>query len=224
MKYRIYVVEDDLALQELYTYSLENEFECSCFDDSSSFYTALKKELPHLIILDIMLPEDDGFSILKYLKENSNTSSIPVIMVSAKDSEIIKVKSLNMGADDYISKPFGILELIARIKANIRKHSEITNELFEYKDILIDHTTHTITICGNPVSMTLKEYNLLYMLSENSNRVNDREAIFARVWGESFIGETRTLDVHIKDLRRKLNENNSEVEIQTIRGVGYLLS
>ena len=223
-KNKIYVVEDDPALQELYTYSLEEEFLCVCFDDASSLYLALKKDTPNLIILDIMLPGDDGFTILNHLKTDRTTSSIPVIMVSAKDSEIVKVKSLNMGADDYMSKPFGVLELIARIKANIRKYTDSLGETFIYKDISIDHSAHTITVCGNEVPMTLKEYNLLTMLTENAHRVNDREAIFARVWGESFIGETRTLDVHIKDLRRKLKENNSEVEIQTIRGVGYLLS
>lgn len=224
MKYKVYVVEDDVALQELYTYSLEEEFECSCFEDGKTFFSSLKEEYPHIIILDIMLPEDDGFSILKRLKSDKNTSSIPVIMISAKDTEIVKVKSLNMGADDYISKPFGILELIARIKANIRKHSDVLVDPFIYKDIVIYKSTYSVTIGGNSVSMTLKEFNLLLMLSENANRVNDREDIFAKVWGESFIGETRTLDVHIKDLRKKLKECNSEVEIQTIRGVGYLLT
>ena len=224
MKYVVYVVEDDSALQELYYYSLEDEFECSCFDNAKAFFDALKENLPHLIILDIMLPESDGFTILERLKADIVTSSIPVIMVSAKNSEIVKVKSLNMGADDYIAKPFGILELIARIKVNIRKYNLSSADSFTYKDICIDHTTHSITINGAAVGMPLKEYSLLLLLCENAHRVNKREEIFARVWGESFMGETRTLDVHIKDLRRKLKENNSEVGIQTIRGVGYLLS
>ena len=223
MKQKVYIVEDDASLQELYSYSLEEEFECVCFDDGKTFFEYMKDSYPHLIILDIMLPQEDGFSILNRLKSNKNTSAIPVIMISAKDSEIVKVKSLNMGADDYISKPFGILELIARIKANIRKYSEASLDTLVYKDIFIDHTTHRISINNNIVNMTLKEYSLLSLLCENANKVNEREVIFNKVWSEDFIGETRTLDVHIKELRRKLRDNNSEVEIQTIRGVGYML-
>ena len=223
MKQKIYAVEDDTALQELYTYSLENEFDCRCFDDGESFFEAIEKCLPDLILLDIMLPGDDGFTILSKLKEEKVTSHIPVIMVSAKGEEISKVKGLNMGADDYIAKPFGVLELVARIKANLRKNSKATIESIVYKNIAIDFSKHQITVNGKPIQTTLKEYNLLCLLCENAEKVQEREIIFNRVWYESFIGETRTLDIHIKELRKKLSESGSRAEIQTIRGVGYMM-
>ena len=222
MKQRIFAVEDDATLQELYVYSLENEFDCRCFDDGESFFAALSNTNPDLIMLDIMLPGDDGFTILSRLKADKSTANIPVIMVSAKGEELSKVKGLNMGADDYISKPFGVLELVARIKANLRKNGKAT-ESVEYKDVLIDNSRHCITAAGKQLQTTLKEYNLLSLLCENAEKVQTREIIFSEVWGDSFIGETRTLDIHIKELRKKLAEAESEVNIQTIRGVGYML-
>ena len=222
MKQRIFAVEDDAALQELYIYSLEAEFDCRAFDEGESFFAALQSNLPDLILLDIMLPGDDGFAILARLKADKSTSHIPVIMVSAKGEELSKVKGLNMGADDYISKPFGVLELVARIKANLRKNGKAT-ESVEYKDVLIDNSRHCITAAGKQLQTTLKEYNLLSLLCENAEKVQTREIIFSEVWGDSFIGETRTLDIHIKELRKKLAEAESEVNIQTIRGVGYML-
>jgi len=223
MKQTIYAVEDDIALQELYTYSLENEFDCRCFDDGESFFAVVSKSLPDLILLDIMLPGDDGFMILAKLKASKVTSHIPVIMVSAKGEEIAKVKGLNMGADDYITKPFGVMELVARIKANLRKHSKTTAESVAYKDIFIDFTRHQVTVNGKQIQTTLKEYNLLCLLCHNAEKVQDRETIFSEVWGDSFMGETRTLDIHIKELRKKLSEAKSVAVIETIRGVGYIL-
>jgi len=222
MKQIIFAVEDDAAIQELYTYSLENEFDCRCFYDGDSLFNALAKSLPDLILLDIMLPKDDGFTILSRLKADKSASLIPVIMVSAKDEEILKVKGLNMGADDYIAKPFGVLELVARIKANLRKSSKAVDTIV-YKDIIIDFSKHQITVNGKHVQATLKEYNLLCMLCLNAGKVQEREAIFSEVWGDSFIGETRTLDIHIKEIRKKLAEACSEAAIDTIRGVGYIL-
>jgi len=222
MKQRIFTVEDDAALQELYIYSLENEFDCRTFDEGESFFAELRNNLPDLILLDVMLPGDDGFTILTRLKSNKSTSHIPVIMVSAKGEEMSKVKGLNMGADDYISKPFGVLELMARIKANLRKNGKPT-ESIEYKDLLIDNSRHCITAAGKQLQTTLKEYNLLSLLCGNAEKVQTREVIFNSVWGDTFIGETRTLDIHIKELRKKLAEAESEVNIQTIRGVGYML-
>jgi two-component system alkaline phosphatase synthesis response regulator PhoP len=220
----IYIVEDDSSLQELYQFSLENEFECTCFDDGDSFFEQLNNgDQPDLVLLDIMLPGDDGFAILSKLKGDKTTCDIPVLMVSAKGEEVSKVKGLNMGADDYIAKPFGVLELIARIKANLRKKGKEAVKGSSFKDIFIDHAKHRITANGTPLQMTLKEYNLLKLLCENADQVQSRESIFFEVWGDSFVGESRTLDIHIKELRKKLSEAGSEVVIQTIRGVGYML-
>ena len=225
MKQLIYAVEDDISLQELYKYSLENEFDCKCFDEGESFFDAVLKNPPDLILLDIMLPGDDGFMILSQLKANKTTAHIPVIMVSAKGEEISKVKGLNMGADDYIPKPFGVLELVARIKANLRKNmNKSTAENIIYKDIVIDFSKHRITANGKQIQTTLKEYNLLCLLCSNADNVQEREVIFNEVWGIDFVGETRTLDIHIKELRKKLAETESKVIIQTIRGVGYMLT
>ena len=224
MKQTIFAVEDDAALQELYIYSLENEFDCRCFDDGESFFEALAKETPDLVLLDIMLPGDDGFALLSRLKADKSTSGIPVIMVSAKGDEVSKVRGLNMGADDYVAKPFGVLELVARIKSNLRKSAKQPAENTTYKDIAVDNAKHRVTINGQHVILTLKEYNLLCLLCENAEKVQNREVIFQTVWDNSFIGETRTLDIHIKELRRKLAEAGSEAAIQTIRGVGYMLT
>ena len=225
MKQIIFAVEDDASLQELYAYSLENEFDCRCFDDGESLFDALaKKTDPDLILLDVMLPGDDGFAILSRLKKSRATAHIPVIMVSAKGEELSKVKGLNMGADDYIAKPFSVLELIARIKANLRKTGAETPKNLAYKDIFIDRAKYQITANNTHIQTTLKEYNLLALLCENAEKAQMREVIFSEVWGENFIGESRTLDIHIKELRRKLSEAGSEAVIQTIRGAGYMLT
>ena len=225
MKQTIFAVEDDAALQELYAYSLENEFNCRCFYDGESFFEefSVSKVIPDLILLDIMLPGEDGFTILCRLKSDKITAHIPVIMVSAKGEEISKVKGLNMGADDYIAKPFGVLELVARIKANLRRYSKTAVESVVYKDLVIDFSRHRITVNDRQIQTTLKEYNLLCLLCENAEKVQGRETIFNEVWGDNYIGETRTLDIHIKELRKKLSEAGSGVIIQTVRGVGYIL-
>ena len=224
MRHLIYVVEDDLSLQELYTYTLENDFDCQCFSDGGSFFAALSKRKPDLVLLDIMLPGDDGFTILSRLKAEKPTAHIPIVIVSAKGEEISKVKGLNMGSDDYIAKPFGVLELVARIKANLRKNENTKeSERVVFKDIDFDLAKHQISVNGIQIQTTLKEYNLLRLLCENSERVQARESIFQKVWGDSFVGETRTLDIHIKELRKKLAESCSEAEIKTVRGVGYML-
>lgn len=223
MKQTVFVVEDDISLQELYVYSLENEFECRCFGDSEAFFSEISKNLPDIVLLDIMLPQVDGFAILSQLKSDKITSQIPVIIVSAKGEEISKVKGLNMGADDYISKPFGVLELVARIKTNLRKTDKKMEEI-AYKDILIDLSKHKITINNTPVKLTLKEFNLLKLLCQNAGKTQIRDDIFNKIWGEDFVGESRTLDIHIKELRKKLTDAKSEVLIETIRGVGYILS
>jgi len=224
MKQTIFAIEDDAAIRELYTYSLEDDFDCRCFDNGESFFDALANGSPDLILLDIMLPGDDGFSLLSRLKNDRKTAHIPVIMVSAKSEEISKVKGLNMGADDYIAKPFGVLELVARIKANLRKNDKTPAPRTVYKDVVVDYAKHCIFVKERQIQTTLKEYNLLRLLCENAENVKEREAIFKEVWGDSFVGETRTLDIHIKELRRKLSEAESDAAIQTIRGVGYILT
>ena len=225
MKQVIYAVEDDASLQEVYKYSLEDEFECRCFEDGNTFFEAVAgRHLPDLILLDVMLPGDDGFAILGRLKEDKATARIPVIMVSAKGEEVSKVRGLNMGADDYMAKPFGVLELIARIKANLRKTGSDEAGSVIYKDIIIDHARRRITVNGTHVRTTLKEYDLLRLLCENPDRVQVREKIFSAVWDSDFSGETRTLDIHIKELRKKLSEAGSRAVIQTVRGVGYMLT
>ena len=222
MSTRIYVVEDDPALQELYSYSLEGEYDCTTFGDSASFFAQMAKALPQLIILDVMLPNQDGFAILTQLKSSPATENIPVIMVSAKEDEMSKVKGLNLGAADYMAKPFGVLELIARIKANLRKAPKAA-KVVAFKDIVIDPQKHQITVAGTPIHTGSKEYNLLSLLCQHGDTVLEREDIFAKVWDEHFMGETRTLDIHIKELRRKLADANSQAEIKTIRSVGYML-
>ncbi|MCL2037370.1 MAG: response regulator transcription factor [Oscillospiraceae bacterium] len=221
----IFVVEDDSTLQELYTYSLENEFNCQIFTYGDEFFKAISPDnLPELVILDVMLPGDSGFTILSRMKENKLLSNIPVIIVSAKGEEVSKVKGLNMGADDYISKPFSVMELIARIRANLRKVTKTETNIIAYKDVSIDLSRHKITIGEERIQTTLKEYNLLRMLCENAEEVQTRDNIFDEIWGGEFAGESRTLDIHIKELRKKLSAAGSKAEIETIRGVGYMLT
>ncbi|MCL1828746.1 MAG: response regulator transcription factor [Oscillospiraceae bacterium] len=224
MKQTIFAVEDDAGIQELYTYALEGEFDCRCFTDGKSFFDALSTDRPDLILLDIMLPGDDGFMILSRLKTSGTTADIPVIIVSAKGEEISKVKGLNMGADDYMAKPFGVTELAARIKANLRKYGKSAEKNLVYKDIKIDNSKHSVTINGKEVRMTPKEYKLLCLLCLNAEKVREREIIFCEVWGTEFIGESRTLDIHIRELRKKLSEAGSRAVIRTVRGVGYMMT
>jgi two-component system alkaline phosphatase synthesis response regulator PhoP len=224
MKQCVFAVEDETAIQELYTYTLENEFNCRCFESGDSFFAALADIIPDLVLLDIMLPGDDGFAILSRLKSTPETSHIPVIMVSAKGDEISKVKGLNMGADDYIAKPFGVLELVARVKANLRKNDKTVVDGVTYKDIVIDFLKHQVLVNSMQIQTTLKEYKLLCLLCANAEKVQERESIFDKVWGEDYVAETRTLDIHINEIRKKLSAAKSKAEIQTIRGVGYILS
>lgn len=224
MKKRIFAVEDDPALQELYTYAFENDFEIFCFENGDLFFNALSVKKPDIVLLDVMLPGDNGFAVLSQLKANKKTSTIPVIMISAKGDELCKVKGLNLGANDYIAKPFGVLELVARVKANLRKNLILETDKIIFKDLEIDASKHQITVKGKNIQTTLKEYNLLKLFCKNADKVQAREAIFDEIWGESFMGETRTLDIHIKELRKKLAKSESEVKIKTIRGVGYILT
>ena len=216
----IYAVDDEESIREVYRFALSGAgFEPRCFSCWEELADALKSELPRLIILDIMLDGADGYEILKKLRDNANTADIPVIMVSAKNTEIDKVQGLNLGADDYLAKPFGVMELVARINAKLRS-AKTRPVVYEYKDIVIDDNTHTVTVGGKNDKLTLKQYELLKLLVINAQKVMRRDELLDAVWGVDY-GETRTLDIHIGDLRKILSA--SAAELSTIRGVGYLL-
>lgn len=217
----IYAVDDEQAIRELYRYALENaDFSVMCFADGDALLRAVATRVPDLFLLDIMLDGMDGYEILEALRRAPDTCAIPVIMVSAKDSEIDKVRGLNLGADDYLSKPFGILELIARIRANLRKHNIGSGQISRYKDITVDDERHVITVSNQPIATTTKEYDLIKTLVRNNGKALSRNFLLDRVWGENY-GETRTLDLHIMQVRRLLD--SSAAQIRTIRGVGYML-
>lgn len=218
----IYCVEDDENIRELIVYALNsNGYKAYGFESSEEFYEKLETSLPQLILLDIMLPGESGLKILENIRRKSHTSEIPVIMISAKDSEFDKVKGLDLGADDYITKPFGVMELLSRVKAILRRmspnkkdHSQIT-----LGNISIDYEKRQVYVDSNIVNLTYKEFELLYYLFNNRGIVLTRESIMNEVWGFNFEGETRTVDVHIATLRQKLGEYGNLIE--TIRSVGY---
>lgn len=216
----IYCVEDDRGIRELILYTLHNTgHEARGMECASQFFNALKKEKPRLILLDIMLPGEDGISILKRLKADVSTRKIPVIMITAKDTEFDKVLGLDSGADDYIPKPFGMMELVSRINAVLRRTGNTDGDAeFKYKNIVLNTLTHTVTQNGKPIDLTLKEFELLHFLLKNAGIVMTRENILKDIWGYDFGGETRTVDVHVRMLRSKLKAANI---IETVRGVGY---
>lgn len=215
----IYCIEDDESIRELIIYALKNSgYDAKGYESGEGLYDNL---VPDLILLDIMLPGDDGYTILKNLKSNESTSYIPVIMLTSKTNEYDKVKALDMGADDYIEKPFGVMELISRIKAVLRrskKPEESPNELC-IEQLCIDNGKHIVTAYGKEVTLTYKEYELLYYLMKNQGIVLSRDKLINEVWGYDFEGESRTIDVHIRTLRLKLGDAGKL--IQTIRNVGY---
>ena len=221
----IYVVEDDKNIQEIETFALSGSgFETVGFDDAAQFYEALENVLPDLILLDVMLPDEDGISIVKKIREREDTSRIPILMVTAKCCEIDKVKGLDSGADDYMTKPFGIMELISRVKALLRRSTlfekpKETN--FVLGGIVLESEKHRVTVHGNPCELTYKEFELLKLLMENAGVVTTRQLILDKVWGTDFDGESRTLDVHIKTLRQKLQDEGRM--IKTVRNVGYIM-
>jgi len=224
MKKLIYAVDDEESIRELYKYSLENAgFECVCFSSGEELFSGLKDKAPDLFILDIMLDGINGYEILHKIEDDLNLRRIPVIMVSAKGEEINKVKGLDMGAADYLSKPFGILELIARINAALRKSVSAQSEKIGYKNIEIDDGSHSVKINGKEVGFTLKEYQLLSLFIKRNGFLVTREDIYNAVWEGDFMGETRTVDMHINNIRKKLLSNDSKVSIDTVRGTGFIL-
>lgn len=220
----IYVVEDDRNIQEIETFALSNVgYQVEGFDCAAKFYKALEKNTPDLILLDIMLPDEDGLTILKNLRLRKETSAVPIIMVTAKTTEIDKVKGLDMGADDYMTKPFGVMELISRVKAMLRRVAkpEDKEKVLKLGNVLLDRERHAVFVKDEPVELTFKEYELLKLLMVNAGIVTTRQVILDRVWGIDFEGESRTLDMHIKTLRQKLKEEGSQ--IKTVRNVGYVM-
>lgn len=217
----IYCVEDERNIRELLVYTLGSSgYEAKGVANGKELKKALKEEIPDLILLDIMLPGEDGYAVLEYLKGRPDTQEIPVIMVTAKEAEYDKVRGLEGGADDFITKPFGMMEFLARVKAVLRrtKKQEQPKE-YHYKGLTVDMKSRKVRENGRSVDLTLKEFELLRYLLENQGTVLSREKILEKIWGYEIYGETRTVDVHIRTLRQKLGEAGAMIE--TVRGVGY---
>lgn len=218
----IYFLEDDNSIRELVVYTMNSTgFEAAGFSKPSEFWEAMEKESPSLVLLDIMLPEEDGLSILKKLRASPATRRLPVMMLTAKDSEFDKVLGLDSGADDYVPKPFGMMELMARIKALLRRASPDGSQERDYTlgKLYVSPSRHLVKVDGKEIALTLKEFELLCFLLENDGMVLTRDKILARIWGYDFDGENRTVDVHVRTLRQKLGECGALIE--TVRGVGY---
>lgn len=219
----IYYVEDDTSIRELVLYALKTaEFQVMGFENAASFYKRMKEQQPDLILLDIMLPDEDGVSILKKMKSRPDTENIPVIMMTAKSSEYDKVLGLDSGADDYITKPFGVMELISRVKAVIRRSDRSkgsAGEVLKIGELVLDEQKHEVYARGQEVSLTFKEFELLSYLMKNRGLVLSRDKILNTIWNYEYEGESRTVDVHIGSLRQKLGTCGDF--IKTIRGIGY---
>lgn len=222
----IFCVEDDSNIRELVVYTLETTgFKARGFEDGKEFLEALALETPELVLMDIMLPGEDGLELLGRLKSSLKTREIPVIMVTAKGAEYDKVKGLDLGADDYVTKPFGMMELVSRIKAVLRrtkKESQDPQDVIRAGGIEINTRKHEVTADGEVVNLTLKEYELLKRLMKNRGIVMTRDCLLEDIWGYDFDGETRTVDVHVRTLRQKLGSCGEMIE--TVRGVGYRMS
>lgn len=220
----IYCVEDDAGIRELVVYTLQNTgMEARGFADGTALFSALRNEKPDLILLDIMLPGEDGISILRRLRSLPDTAALPVILLTAKNTEYDKVIGLDSGADDYIAKPFGMMELVARVRAVLRRTQDAVSPaehvLLSDGSISLDERAHTVCVSGQPVQLTLKEYQLLTLLMKNQGAVLTRDVLLENIWGYGSESETRTVDVHIRTLRQKLGDGGALIE--TVRGVGY---
>lgn len=217
----IYLVEDDNSIRELVAYTLHSAgFQAEGFERPSAFWHACETELPDLVLLDLMLPEEDGISILKKLRQASQTKKLPIILLTAKSSEYDKIMGLDSGADDYVAKPFSMMELLARVKALLRRTEKAEAEvIYSMGGLTINKTRHEVKTDGALVALTLKEFDLLCLLLENKGRVLTRDQLLNSIWGYGFDGENRTVDVHIRTLRQKLGKCGEYIE--TVRGVGY---
>lgn len=220
----IYFVEDDDNIRELVVYTLNSTgLEAQGFSSPDKFWQAMNEALPAMVLLDIMLPQEDGLSILKKIRQNKLTEKLPVIILTAKSNEYDKVKGFDLGADDYVPKPFGMMELVARIKAVLRRteNSSDSSPEFTVGPLTVSPQKHKVKVNGEKVTLTLKEFQMLCMLLENRGIVLSRDQILNQVWGYSFDGESRTVDVHVRTLRHKLGEAGDL--ILTIRGIGYMI-
>lgn len=218
----IYIVEDDESIREIETIALKNSnYIVSAFENAKEFYKKLDELVPDLILLDVMLPDESGYDIVRKLRKRPATQDIPIIMVTAKTTEMDMIKGLDGGADDYIKKPFSIMELITRVKALLRRTAKEEPKLLKLDDLVIDHVRHVVTVNNEPVDLTYKEYELLRLLMGSQGIVMTREVIMRSVWDTDFEGETRTVDMHIKTLRHKLGDYGSR--IKTVRNVGYVI-
>ena len=221
----IYLVEDDDSIRELVLYTLHTTgFEAEGFRNAADFWQALEKELPQLVLLDIMLPDEVGLHILKRLRAGAETADLPVMMLTAKSSEYDRVVGLDSGADDYMPKPFGMMELVSRVRALLRRAAKPAAEdkLFTAGSLAVDVKRRAVTVDGEPVILTYKEFELLCYLLENRGVVLSRDQILTKIWDYNYSGETRTVDVHIRTLRQKLGDAGALIE--TVRGVGYRLA
>lgn len=223
----IWCVDDDNTIRDIEVYTLQSTgFEAVGFADGKSMFEALKSSMPRLIVLDIMLPGDDGVEILKKLRQNPKTKDIPVIMATAKGTEPDKIQGLDLGADDYLVKPFGMMEMVSRIKAVLRRYekgsqAEGNKDIIQAGGIVLNIGQHIVTVEGERISLTLKEFEILKVFMKHPGKVYSREALLSQVWGTEYMGETRTVDMHIKTLRQKLGKCSSM--IHTVIGVGYRL-
>lgn len=218
----IYLLEDDDSIRDLVIYTLQSQgLEARGFPLPSAFWEAMAEHTPSLVLLDIMLPEEDGISVLKKLRSSARTSKLPVIMLTAKGTEYDKVLGLDAGADDYLAKPFGMMELLSRIRALLRR-TEREADIYRCGVLTVDQTRHTVTVNGQEVVLTQKEFEVLCLLLKNRGQVLSRERLIEDVWGYAFTGESRTVDVHVRTLRQKLGEAGAYIE--TVRGYGYKIS
>lgn len=219
----IYIVEDDKNIREIETFALKNTgYEIRDFECAKDFFLGMESKKPDIILLDIMLPDEDGLEIVRKLRAAVETRQIPIILVTAKASEIDKVKGLDIGADDYMTKPFGVMELISRVKALLRRSNKTEEKVMQIGSICLDEEKHLVTVDDIPCELTYKEYELLKLLMNNAGIVTSRDSILEKIWGTDFEGESRTLDMHIKTLRQKLKGAGSM--IKTVRNVGYMFA
>ena len=219
----IYLLEDDDSIRDLVLYTLQSQgMEAKGFPRPSAFWEAVAERLPSLVLLDIMLPEEDGISVLKKLRASSRTARLPVIMLTAKGTEYDKVLGLDAGADDYVAKPFGMMELLSRIRALLRRTEREDDALYRCGQLTVDPGSHTVLVGDREVALTQKEFEVLCLLLKNKGQVLSRERLIEEVWGYAFTGESRTVDVHVRTLRQKLGDAGAYIE--TVRGYGYKIS